>query len=160
MPERGAIPPNLHLEDPNPNIPFDDLRLRVPTALEPFPGQAGAPVLAGVNSFGFGGTNAHVVLQAPPRRPRPVAARPKGRPPSADPLRPQPGGPARAAGPAGAPRRLPSEPSRDRSTGRDISYTAALKRTHHDHRLALVAHSPEELAAHLSAFEAGETRPA
>ena len=76
--ERGAIPPNLHFQTPNPNIPFDDLRLRVPTALEPFPDQAGAPVLAGVNSFGFGGTNAHVVLQAPPAPAAPSSAAPAG----------------------------------------------------------------------------------
>ena len=32
--QRGAIPPNLHFEAPNPNIPFEQLRLRVPRSLE------------------------------------------------------------------------------------------------------------------------------
>ncbi|QRK92240.1 type I polyketide synthase [Saccharopolyspora erythraea] len=67
--ERGLIPPNLHFERPNPNIPFDTLPLRVPTEMVPFPQQSG-PRRAGVNSFGFGGTNAHAVLeQAPGARP-------------------------------------------------------------------------------------------
>ncbi len=66
MLEHRRIPPNLHFETPNPGIPFDTLGLRVATACEPFPGAADAPLVAGVNSFGFGGTNAHVVLESAP----------------------------------------------------------------------------------------------
>ncbi|MFE0021019.1 SDR family NAD(P)-dependent oxidoreductase [Amycolatopsis sp. NPDC059021] len=59
---KGLIPPNLHFERPNPKIPFDRLPLRVPTEMVPFPESAG-PRRAGVNSFGFGGTNAHAILE-------------------------------------------------------------------------------------------------
>ncbi len=59
------IPGNLHFDRPNPEIDFDALRLRVPTRCEPWPAGDG-PALAGVNAFGFGGTNAHVVLQEAP----------------------------------------------------------------------------------------------
>ncbi|ANN16014.1 polyketide synthase [Amycolatopsis orientalis] len=59
---KGLIPPNLHFERPNPKIPFDKLPLRVPTEMVPFPEFAG-PRRAGVNSFGFGGTNAHAILE-------------------------------------------------------------------------------------------------
>jgi len=59
-----AIPPNLHFLTPNPEIDFDGLKLRVPTATLPWP--QGRPVIAAVNSFGWGGTNAHAVLAAPP----------------------------------------------------------------------------------------------
>ncbi|MFJ8911697.1 SDR family NAD(P)-dependent oxidoreductase [Amycolatopsis sp. NPDC102389] len=59
---KGLIPPNLHFERPNPKIPFDRLPLRVPTEMMPFPESAG-PRRAGVNSFGFGGTNAHAILE-------------------------------------------------------------------------------------------------
>src|SRR5438067_1856692 len=59
------IPKNLHFEQPNPQIDFQKLKLRVPTALETFPNGSG-PRLAGVNSFGIGGTNAHAVLEEPP----------------------------------------------------------------------------------------------
>jgi myxalamid-type polyketide synthase MxaE and MxaD len=60
------IPPSLHFEEPNPHIPFDQLPLRVNTALCPWPAQPDTALLAGVSSFGFGGTNAHVVLQGAP----------------------------------------------------------------------------------------------
>ena len=59
------IPPSLHFETPNPKILFQELRLRVPTALEPWPNGKG-PRLAGINSFGFGGTNAHVAIAETP----------------------------------------------------------------------------------------------
>ncbi len=57
------LPPSLHFRDPNPHIHFDDLRIRVQTALETWEPEEGRR-LAGVSSFGFGGTNAHVVLEA------------------------------------------------------------------------------------------------
>src|SRR4029434_7567164 len=62
--KHGQIPPSLHFETPNPNIDFAALKLRVPTTLEPFPETSG-PRMAGVNSFGFGGANAHVILEEP-----------------------------------------------------------------------------------------------
>ena len=55
-----CIPPSLHCERPNPLIPFAELHLRVNTQLTPWP-TAGTP-LAGISSFGWGGTNCHVLL--------------------------------------------------------------------------------------------------
>jgi acyl transferase domain-containing protein/acyl carrier protein len=60
------IPPSLHFQNPNPHIPFDELPLRVQTALGPWPTRP-EPALAGISSFGFGGTNAHLVLEEAPR---------------------------------------------------------------------------------------------
>ena len=60
----GHIPANLNFEQPNPNIPFETLGLRVAAKGEPLPRNGSALPLVGVNSFGFGGTNAHVVLEA------------------------------------------------------------------------------------------------
>ena len=57
------IPPSLHFESPNPYIDFERLPLRVQQTLTPWPLGEG-PALAGVSSFGFGGTNAHVVMEA------------------------------------------------------------------------------------------------
>ncbi|HET9382403.1 MAG TPA: polyketide synthase, partial [Streptomyces sp.] len=66
----GAVPPSLNHETPHPAIPLDRLNLRVPTHLETWPGReeqgAGRSRLAGVSSFGMGGTNAHVVLEQGP----------------------------------------------------------------------------------------------
>jgi acyl transferase domain-containing protein len=63
--KHSEIPANLHFQEPNPHIPFDELPLRVQTRPSPWPSDSG-PRLAGVSSFGFGGTNAHVVLQEAP----------------------------------------------------------------------------------------------
>jgi acyl transferase domain-containing protein len=59
--ERKAIPPSLHFSAPNPEIPFERLNLEGVTELRPLADQR-APMRVGVNSFGFGGTNAHVML--------------------------------------------------------------------------------------------------
>ena len=61
---RGEIPPSLNFEQPNPEIPLDDLGLRVQIAREPWPEVS--PKIAGVSSFGLGGTNCHVVVEAAP----------------------------------------------------------------------------------------------
>ncbi|HEU5058724.1 MAG TPA: beta-ketoacyl synthase N-terminal-like domain-containing protein, partial [Kofleriaceae bacterium] len=61
----GLVPPSLHAEPPNPAIPFARLGLSVPGRVEPLPAR-GARRVVGVNGFGYGGTNAHVVLAAPP----------------------------------------------------------------------------------------------
>src|SRR5439155_18853964 len=60
------LPPHLHLVTPNSTIEFEKLKLRLPRDLEPLPT---GRVLAGVNSFGFGGANAHAVLESPPAEP-------------------------------------------------------------------------------------------
>lgn len=63
--QRRTIVPQVVLDKLNPEIPFDELRIRIPTEVEPYP-DLGAPAYAAVNSFGYGGTNAHVLVQEPP----------------------------------------------------------------------------------------------
>lgn len=58
----GMVPPNLHFRTPNPDIPFDALRLKVVDRLVRLP--VDGPRRIGVNSFGAGGTNVHVVLES------------------------------------------------------------------------------------------------
>ena len=58
------VPKNLNYETPNPNIPFKDLKLKVPMENMPIPSKGEFLPVSAVNSFGFGGTNAHVVLEA------------------------------------------------------------------------------------------------
>jgi amino acid adenylation domain-containing protein len=60
--QHGTIPASLHFLSPNPHIAFDPLGLRVPAEATPWP-QREDGAIAGVSSFGFGGTNSHVVLR-------------------------------------------------------------------------------------------------
>ena len=60
----NIIPPTIHCERPNAKIPFETLKLRLVRDAEPMKG-IGRPY-AGVNSFGFGGTNASLVLRRLP----------------------------------------------------------------------------------------------
>ncbi|MCB9551676.1 MAG: acyltransferase domain-containing protein [Myxococcales bacterium] len=69
--------PTLHFTTPNRKIPFDRIPFAVQTERGPWP-RPDAPLRAGVSGFGFGGTNAHVVLEAAP------ATEPPAEPPAAD----------------------------------------------------------------------------
>ncbi|MER5433953.1 type I polyketide synthase [Streptomyces sp. NPDC002588] len=70
--QHGRIPPSLHFDTPNPHIDFTGLGLRVVTEPTAWPTPGHRPGRAGVSAFGFGGTNAHVVVeQAPPTAPVP-----------------------------------------------------------------------------------------
>ncbi|MBB5692176.1 acyl transferase domain-containing protein/NADPH:quinone reductase-like Zn-dependent oxidoreductase/acyl carrier protein [Roseomonas pecuniae] len=148
MLERRVIPPNLHLGTPNPRIDFAGLGIRVPTAPEPLPGDE--PVI-GVNSFGFGGTNASLLLAAPP----PVDAAPETEAAALPPLllsaRSAEALPRAAAAWAEALRAAP---------GRAPALLRGLAR-HRDlapHRLVLRAGDAEGLAEALEGFAAGEPR--
>ncbi len=61
----GEVPAHLHLNDPNPHVPWSELALAVPTAQRSWPASEG-PRRAGVSGFGFSGTNAHVILEQAP----------------------------------------------------------------------------------------------
>lgn len=61
-----VIPANVGFEKPNPAIDFENSPFRVLTDSEVWPRVPGTPRIAGVSSFGVGGTNAHVILAEPP----------------------------------------------------------------------------------------------
>jgi acyl transferase domain-containing protein len=66
--EHEAIPPSLHFATPNPHINFADSPFYVSTQLNAWK-SGERPRIAGVSSFGVGGTNAHVIVEeAPPRQ--------------------------------------------------------------------------------------------
>ncbi|HRI70866.1 MAG TPA: acyltransferase domain-containing protein, partial [Polyangium sp.] len=62
----GAIAPSLHFDRPNSRIAWNELPFRVPTESIPWRSESGKKRAAGVSSFGFSGTNAHVVLEEAP----------------------------------------------------------------------------------------------
>ncbi len=57
------IPASLHFDTPNPEIPFQELNVQVNSTLNPWSVPEGETRKAGVNSFGWGGTNAHVLIE-------------------------------------------------------------------------------------------------
>ncbi|HEV2852269.1 MAG TPA: amino acid adenylation domain-containing protein [Thermoanaerobaculia bacterium] len=144
--ENGEIPPSLHFERPNPKIDFASAPVYVNAALAPWPGgNAGGqtPRRAGVNSFGLGGTNAHVVLEEAPAPAPAVRTRPwqlltlSARTPEA----------LAAAGERMA-AHLADNPGLDLA---DASYTLAAGRRAFGVRQALVCRDPEDAAACLAA---------
>lgn len=68
--EHGQIPPSLHYQTPNPKLNIEQTPFFVNTELSDWTPPPGVPRRAAVSSFGFGGTNAHAILeQAPARAP-------------------------------------------------------------------------------------------
>lgn len=63
MLEKGFILPNVNFEKPNAAIPLDEWNIKVPVKIRPWPKDKR---YISVNNFGFGGSNAHAVLEAPP----------------------------------------------------------------------------------------------
>ncbi|KAF7165740.1 hypothetical protein CNMCM6106_001816 [Aspergillus hiratsukae] len=61
--QHAQIPPNMHFHRLNPDIEPYWSQLQIPTTLRPWPNQASLVRRASVNSFGFGGTNAHSILE-------------------------------------------------------------------------------------------------
>jgi len=154
--KRGQIPASLHFETPNPHIDFDELKLRIPTTLEPFP-EAYERRLVGVNSFGFGGANAHVIVgEAPPRViagntnppverawPLVLSAR------SEEALR------------LSAARLGEWLDEHSKSNGKsqllpDLAFTLGARRNHHAYRLTVVGRTTGDVVQELSGFAAGE----
>jgi acyl transferase domain-containing protein len=63
--ENSELPASLNFTEPNPKIPFEQLRVRVQDTAGPWPHED-RPLIAGVSSFGMGGTNCHLVLSEAP----------------------------------------------------------------------------------------------
>jgi acyl transferase domain-containing protein/NADPH:quinone reductase-like Zn-dependent oxidoreductase/acyl carrier protein len=157
--KHGQIPPSLHFSTPNPHIDFEKLKLRVPTQLEPFPNGT-AERIAGVNSFGFGGANAHVILaEPPPHQPEKSLGIPGCRPwPVMLSARSEKSLRISAANlsawvneHANANGSSPVLP--------DLTYSLGVRRNHHPHRLTLVTSSWAELTEELDAFAKNEESP-
>ncbi|WP_017627466.1 type I polyketide synthase, partial [Nocardiopsis chromatogenes] len=137
---RGAVPPSLNFSEPNPAIAFDELNLAVQRELE----EEADPVsaVAGVSSFGVGGTNCHVVVAA--------AARERAERPAADADRPVPwvlSARTEKALRAQADRLLGAVEGPDAPAPDDVAYTLAAARTHFPHRAVVLDGHREGLAA-------------
>jgi acyl transferase domain-containing protein/acyl-CoA synthetase (AMP-forming)/AMP-acid ligase II/acyl carrier protein len=146
-----AIPPSLNFTEPNPHIPFDELPLDIAQTLSPWPGNGGRAI-AGVSSFGFGGTNAHAVLAEAPQVRITPAAQDKDR---AELL------PLSARTPE-ALEELVGGYEMALVTGTplaDLCYTAGARRSHHEHRLCVIGESQAAMFESLAAYRHRESRP-
>lgn len=166
-----TIPPNVHFNTPNPNIDFQGLGLKVPTRLTPLP-ESEAPAYVGVNSFGFGGTNVHVILQEHSRLAAPsptaltagssgnvVSSAPETAPPfHADAAAPERSWliPVSARSPESLRamalsyfEALDNDGLWASSSMADIAYTTSRRRSHHSFRTAVVARNTAELKSEL-----------
>ncbi|MET8956031.1 aminotransferase class III-fold pyridoxal phosphate-dependent enzyme [Streptomyces sp. NPDC004393] len=155
----GQVPANLNFQEPNPHIPWADLPVEVPTELRAWPEGARA---AGVSSFGFSGTNAHVVLEPAPAPATPAATVPTD---PAAPEAPQVPDRPRHVLPLSArtPEALRELAGRYAAflTGpgapalADAAHTAGTARSVHPHRLAVPAADGAEAAGLLAAYAEG-----
>ncbi|MDT0441056.1 type I polyketide synthase [Streptomyces johnsoniae] len=148
--DNGEIPPSLHFHEPNPNVDWPRLGLRVVTEPVAWPAEEG-PRTAGLSSFGASGTNAHVILTQAPGREAPPASEERTRPVELLTLtaRDEPALRALAgrwaAHLAAHPDLAPAAVARTANTGRSRQPA----------RTAVVAGSTEELAEHLGELAGG-----
>jgi len=151
--QHEEIPPNLHFEILNPMISTANTRFVIPSQSHPWP--AGArPRYAAVSSFGLSGTNAHVVLQEAPS-PSDASGRLSGGSVQLLPISARSSWALRAL--AERWRELLLSPKREDLGA--LCYTAAVRRTHHTHRLAAVGQSHAELSRALENFLRGDGEP-
>ena len=151
MVQRGVIPPHLHFTLLNPNIELPDALRIAHSAPQPWVTQGQATRIAGVSSFGYSGTNTHVIVEQY--------------------LPPEPKAKAEHAGLVVIPLSARSDAAL-RATARNVAtylgergdiplatvaHSAATRRTQHEQRVALVANSRDAAISALEAFAAGNT---
>jgi acyl transferase domain-containing protein len=144
--QRRQIPPVCHFTTLNPGISVDLRQFPVPTRVEPW---AAARRIAGVSSFGWSGTNVHVVVEDAPEQP---AADAPAAGPSVLTISARSDEAVRES--AARHREFLASDSTNASV-RDICRTAAVRRSHFEHRLCVVGDSRNALADALESFLAG-----
>ncbi len=149
-----AIPPNLHFENPSSKISWDEICIQIPTEITEWK-RSDQIRYAGVNSFGYGGANAHVLLQEAPipsdtisgseaewEKPLlvPVSARSEA-----------------AMREVAAKYAFHLAMNSDAKAVADFCHTVSCRRHHHSHRAAILAADLESLRTRLQQFSTGES---
>jgi acyl transferase domain-containing protein/SAM-dependent methyltransferase len=147
-----TLPGSLHFREPNPRIAWGGMPLEVVTRLSPWE-PIDSTRIAGVSSFGFSGTNAHVVVAEAPDRP--VRDASTARPLTLLTLSAK-NEPALSAG---ASRIAVALNGRLQNVFPDVACTLNTGRARFAHRLAVVARSAREAAADLTAVAGGAESP-
>ncbi|MCY4111922.1 MAG: type I polyketide synthase, partial [Chloroflexi bacterium] len=180
--KRGVIPKHLHFQDPNPSFDWDSQPVQITSTMAEWPRDRRRPRLAGVNSFGISGTNAHLVVGE--------YSGANGMPSAED----SPAGAAQDVG-ASLPNSLAALPlpkddlvprrtrllplsgksqdalrdvakrylswidkSADGADLSDAAWTAGVGRSHFDHRAGAVFHDAKSLRDRLAALSGSDTR--
>ncbi|WKZ47158.1 MAG: amino acid adenylation domain-containing protein [Anaerolineales bacterium] len=145
--QNESIPPHLHLKEINPYLSLDGSRIEIGTYLRPWK-RRDQPRFAGVSSFGFGGTNAHIVLSDAPslesdsllsttlERPRHLMTLSAKNESSLQQLA----------------QSLSDSIRNTQYEVRDITFTSNTTRSHFEHRLAIQASVKDELLKGLDDF--------
>jgi len=179
--KRGVIPKHLHFENPTPTFDWDLQPLRVTSTMTDWPSDRRRPRLAGVNSFGISGTNAHLVVGEYPGTNGEVceAESPAGPAQDVPVSLPAPATGLPSSNEGLSPRRRRFLPLSGKSEGAlaelaqryrswlderagdvsfdgaalaDIAWTAGVGRSHFDHRAGAVFHDAKSLRARLDAL--------
>lgn len=147
--QHEEIPPHLHLKTLNPRIDWDRIAVTVPTRPTPWLKNE-SPRIAGISSFGFSGTNAHVILEEAPRATQNKASIVE--PPlhilnvsakQLDALRESAG-------------RYEARLAESSARFTDICFTSNVGRAHLTHRLSVIARSAAEAREKLAGFLYGD----
>jgi acyl transferase domain-containing protein len=152
--DHEELPPHLHFTRPNPHIPWETLPVRVTTTRRPWR-RGDGPRIAGLSSFGFSGTNVHVIVAEAPEAAAAVSAGASERPLHVLVLsgRTERG----LAELAGRFERHLASP--DAPPLADVAFSAATGRAHFNHRAAVVAGSAAQAREALAAAATGRATP-
>lgn len=152
--QNNLIPRHLHFQKLNPHITLEGTPFVIPVQEYPWPA-GDRPRLAGASGFGFGGTNAHIILEETPvaREPAPAleVQRPFVLPISAH-------TPEALRDLARSYQAFLANPQQT-SLLADICYTASHKRTHYEYRAAVSGETPQELSERMGWIADGNPRP-
>ena len=144
--QHELIPAHLHFREPSPHIDWSSMAITVPVEARPWP-RGERPRRAGLNAFGFSGTNAHLIVEEPPLLDRPPVTR------AVEVLtlsgRDEPALRAVAQQLADHLERAPADLA-------DTAWTTQVGRARLPHRLTVAAGSPAHAAAHLRSWLGGD----
>lgn len=156
-----AIPPHLHLHNPSPYIAWDQLPVEIPTQTRPWP-RSSSPRRSGVSSFGYSGSNVHLIVEEAPvaggvgsaDAHRPAAAAGRGEQTPAQLLTLSAVEPEALADLCRGYAELLRRPGS--ASLADICHTAHIGRTHLAQRLAVVGAGAEDMATALEQHLTGD----
>ena len=143
------IPPHLHFDKPNSHIEWDKLPVTIPAERTPWPA-ADKPRTAGVSSFGFSGTNAHVIVEQAPAAPTQVAE--TERPLQIYTLSAKSDNALKNL----AKRHQLALAEHKEWSFPDVCFTANAGRAQFNHRLAMIVDSAEQIQQGLASFNEGK----